>query len=237
MMDQPSSQRAFRYNAKTSLTTRCVDANMFKSSHLLRSTDSVIAGKTALKLTKKRAPLEDPDFVDMEPETKKPRMVNGGVNSSNLKVSTMCGQSSPWNEALMETVEGSEDPDDETLFVSACSLPCKYLTTSASSSSTTSFKEPESNLDLCETEDLPRMSSRHWHLHIHPEGHTHSKNLQTANTASSACIELQVLQGALARLKVGRQWPADEGLLDVFCRVNGGYDLEILDDNSVYRSM
>ena len=242
-----STQRTLRYNAKTTLSTRYAD-NFVEADYLFRSNNSCLASSplstqaskiAGSKPTKKRTRQKEPDYIDEpESETETEDVMVRTRSSMSQKLS-----SAPGMQLLQElnltcetsTLPKSKSDDSQTqttLFMSACSLPCKTDLKSSSISSFAQTSPPDTDVGMDATNgSTPPTRAVHWHLHTHVAGHNpHNRVLHTnfIFNATSPCLDLQLLQGALARMKIRKPWPADKVVLEEFHRINCEYDLEIL---------
>ena len=244
---RPTPQRTLRYNAKTSLSTRYAD-DFDEPDYLLRTIAGTLAPDVismqasvtaGSKPARKRARQEDPDYVDeSEPrsfkESNKPRTRN---SAPQTKPSTTSMQLVDELHATcdIDTDSVSHEPKpQQTLFLSACSLPCNRfsLTASASASSQT-----PASIDIMLMKPVkasaPLKSTLHWHIHTHSVGqdpHSHERLLDFIPDNKLPCIDLQVLEGALARMYSEKPWPADKIVLAKFHGINGRYEYEVVGD-------
>ncbi len=244
-------KRTLRYNAKTSISTRYPN-DFAISGHLLRNTEGALGiepvpsqelqriGSTA---TKKRPHQDDSDYFDeavVEIESTRETIQ---TRSSMPRYTSLSPDMQLLHE-LLSTIEkgtlskiGPKKSDSQsTLYIFACNLQCKTESTSASASCSIRASQPriDNNKDAA---GAPNSSTRavHWHSHTHsagrhPHGHEH---LGLLLDSRSVCLDVQHLQGALARRKTKKPWPADQAVLETFLRVNGKYDLEILGDGGL----
>lgn len=239
-----TTPRSLRYNAKTSISTRY--PNEFAGiGYLHRNTDGALVPDHSLstkpktlaaKPTKKHPRQEDLDYID-EPESSVNSAMDKAQAQSSMLREEYAGPSTQLlREFLSTCAPGTTSSIAETTYyIFACNLQCKPHTLPESESSPSRVCKKSKDHCIRRTADAPKVPARivHWHIHTHMTGRRHC-NLKDAgagpvSNSRSVCFDVQLLQGALARMKMKKSWPADIALLKKFYRTNGNnYELEIL---------
>ena len=244
-------QRTLRYNAKTSMSTRQHD-DVAQSEHFLRNTD----GPLKLGLVSSR----HSNSINPRPIKKCARQKGADhLNDPVVEEEFAGGAVRTWSSIAQKEVSASamqmlaelnftcdmgtssisktgDSQIQTTLYIFACGLHCKPGPKAASASSPAQSSPAFINTSRapCSASKLP-VSTFHWHIHTHSPGsrpHGHAL-LGFLSEKGPQCFDVQLLKGALARMKAKKPWPADQSVLEQFYRVNGGYDLEIVKDGDL----
>ena len=241
---KPTTRRTLRYNAKTSLSTRYAD-DWTKSDYLLRTVTGILAPdvswvqssiRAGLKPARKLARQKNTDYVN-EPEAE----ASKGSNKLRTQISTPQSKPSAPNIQLAYELElafphpmPSELQPQATLFISACSLLCKRLSLTPTASA--SLQTPASITTVPMKHSAARAPLKcklHWHIHTHSgeqNSHGPARHSNSISDNNSPCIDLQILEGALARMYDKKPWPADMIVLEEFYGINGRYEYEVVGD-------
>ena len=190
----------------------------------------------AAKPTKKHPRQEDLDCIDELESSVDSTMDKARAQSSMLREEFAGPSTQLLREFQSTCAPGTTSSIAETThYIFACDLQCKPCTLPEPESSPSKVCKKNKNHSIHRNADAPKMPARivHWHLHTDMIGRRHH-NLKDAgagpvSNSRSVCFNVQLLQGALARMKMRKAWPADRPLLKKFYRTNGNnYELEIL---------